>query len=238
MKNELSVIVAAAGESKRFKHPIPKPFIILKNKPLLWYSLFTFQKSRFVKDIYVIVSSDQLKFALEIKKKYLKNITKLKDFIIGGKERSDSVFNALESISKNGTAGFVAIHDAARPFIKEGMLETLFHTAVTYGASAPAIPVVDTIKIRDDKNFILSHPKREKVAAIQTPQIFEFKNLFNAYKKFLKKNRSFTDDTEIYALLKKKIKIVQGDTDLLKITFPHDLNIAKNIIKKYKKSWI
>ena len=208
MKNDLSVIVAAAGESKRFKNSTPKPFIILKNKPLLWFSLFTFQKSNFVKDIYVIVSENHLKLAQEIKKKYFKNITKLKDFIIGGKERSDSVYNALKSIPKNNIAKYIAIHDAARPFIKEGMLNALFHSAVKFGASAPAIPVVDTVKICDEKNFILGHPKRNSLQAIQTPQIFEFKKLFDAYKKFKKKGRTFTDDTEIYAMLNKKIKIV------------------------------
>ena len=68
MKNELTVIIAAAGESKRFKNSIPKPFIILKNKPLIWYSLITFQNSSFVKDIYIVASKNDLAWLLKLKK--------------------------------------------------------------------------------------------------------------------------------------------------------------------------
>ena len=79
--------------------------------------------------------------------------------------------------------------------------------------------------------------RQNSLKAIQTPQIFNFDKLFSAYKESVKKHKFFTDDTEVYGMFNKKIKLVPGDNDLFKITYPYDLDVAKKIIKMYENLW-
>jgi len=237
MKNNLTAVIVAAGSGLRFKNKIPKPYLLLSGKPLLWYSLYSFQRSENVKKIFVVISEKDIMLAEKIKKKFFKNISKLENFIIGGNERQNSVFNALKVISKINSTDFAAIHDAARPFIRTALIDEVFYNAVKYGGSAPAVPIIDTVKIIDKENFITGHPLRENLYAIQTPQIFDFKKLYSAYNKSINNKRAFTDDAEVYGKYFKKIKLINGDNELFKITYPKDLDIAKKIIKKYKMLW-
>nr|HPO49977.1 2-C-methyl-D-erythritol 4-phosphate cytidylyltransferase [Spirochaetota bacterium] len=100
------------------------------------------------------------------------------------------------------------------------------------------IPVVDTIKIVEDNGKIASHLKRSDLTAIQTPQIFNIKDLVTAYKKTKEENLFFTDDTEVFSLIGKDVFIVKGDKDLIKITYKEDLKTAKEILKRNGKKWI
>jgi 2-C-methyl-D-erythritol 4-phosphate cytidylyltransferase len=237
MNKNLDVIIASAGISRRLNLKTPKPFIKINNKPVLWYSLYSFQKIDNVKNIYVVIAPDMSDFAEKIKMKYFRKFTKFKSFIIGGENRINSVFNALDHINSNDPAEYIAIHDAARPFITEEMILRIYEQASLYGAASCGIPVVDTVKECSGDKFIRLHLKREDLIAIQTPQIFKYKKLFSAYKKVINKNKVYTDDTEIYGLYNKKIKIIEGSPDLLKITFKNDLKTAKIILRNNKKLW-
>lgn len=227
----------AAGTSSRLNTKITKPFLKLNKKPILWYSAYSFQNLSIVKDIYIVIEQNKLSYAKNIQKKYLKKIDKLRGFITGGTERHNSVFNALELIQSKGGCDYIAIHDAARAFVKQELIYDVWNAAVKYGGAAPGIPVIDTIKICNKEKMIISHPKRDKLIAIQTPQIFYFPKIWKAYKQLKNENITFTDDTEIYATLYDGIKIIDGDKDLFKITFDEDLEFAKSVIKKYKKIW-
>lgn len=237
MNKNLFVVIAAAGASTRITSKIPKPFIIINNKPMLWYSIFSFDKLDFVKGIFVVISEKDLEYSKKFEKKYLKKIYKFKSFIIGGKERSDSVYNALQYINKKNNPDFIAIHDAARPIIKQDLICKIFNEAVKYGSAAPGIQVIDTIKKINNDYFISSHLNREDLIAIQTPQIFNFNNLLKSYNIYYKKKINVTDDTEIYSNGHKNIKIVKGDLNLFKITFNRDIKTAKKILRENKKQW-
>src|SRR4030042_2876464 len=232
MNKYLSVVIVAAGAGTRINNKLPKPFIKINNKPILWYSIYSFNKLQFVKDIYIVISENNLEYSKLIQKKYLKKINKFKNFIIGGINRSDSVFNALKFIKAEKTPDFIAIHDAARPIIKEDTIIEVFNEAIKCGAAAPGIPIVDTIKECNKNNFISSHLVRDNLISIQTPQIFEFNKIFNAYNKVYENNLIFTDDTEIYSKLYKNIKIINSDKNLFKITYNEDIKIAKILLKE------
>ena len=237
MKNKLSVILLAAGKSSRFNSNILKPFVKIGGKPIIWYSLNTFEKLSFVDKIYIVVSSDF--FSNNDKKfnKYIKNITKFKNLIIGGKERQDSVYNALQTIKNDGGTDFIAIHDTARPFIKSNLVIELYKNTLKYNSCACGIQPVDTIKVIENGN-IIKHLKRKNLVAIQTPQLFEFHRIYKAYKKLLSENFISTDDTEIYSKLYGDIKLIDGDKDLIKITYKDDIKIAKEILARNKNQWI
>ena len=237
MNKNLTVLILAAGTSSRLKNDIPKPFIKIKNKPILWYSLYSFQKLPFVKKIYIIISPNHMKMGKLFQQKYLGKIEKFAGFLEGGKERQNSVYNALKLIKHKIECNYIAVHDAARPFIKPELIKNILNAAIKYKAAACGIPVTDTIKICDKNKIIVSHPIRNDLIAIQTPQIFLFTKLWNAYKKTANNNTNFTDDTEIYGKHYDEIKIINGDKDLFKITFKEDLIIAKSILKKYKNTW-
>ena len=237
MNKNLSVVIVAAGASTRIINKLPKPFIKINNKPILWYSIYSFNKLDFVKDIFVVISKNNLEFSKKIQKKYLKKINKFKNFIIGGKERSDSVYNALQFINSKNNPDFIAIHDAARPLIKQDLICKIFTEAVKFGSAAPGIHSIDTIKEVNKNFFISSHLNRENLIAIQTPQIFNFNKLLLSYNKYYKKNLKVTDDTEIYSKDYKHIKIVNGDLNLFKITYNNDIKIVKKILKEYKNQW-
>ncbi|OHD20933.1 MAG: 2-C-methyl-D-erythritol 4-phosphate cytidylyltransferase [Spirochaetes bacterium GWD1_27_9] len=237
MKEKLTVVILGAGSGTRFGSNLPKIFVKINGKPLLWYSLYSFQNVEEVENIYVVVSPDRLEYARTLQKKFFKKITKFRGFITGGKTRFDSVLNALKIIQMEEECNFVAIHDAARPFIKPELINKIFTEAIKVGASSCGISVVDTIKSLDEKGFIHSHLKREHLVSIQTPQIFNFQKLIKSYQIAKKKEIAFTDDTEVYSLVDKKISIIEGDNDLTKITYKEDLKTAKEILKRNRNLW-
>jgi 2-C-methyl-D-erythritol 4-phosphate cytidylyltransferase len=237
MKEKLTAVILAAGSGERFGSKLPKAFIKISGKPMFWYSTYAFNSLEAVDNIYVVVSPEKLEFVKKTQLKYLKNILKFKGFITGGKSRQDSVYNALKIISVEDGIEYVAIHDAARPFIKPNVIFDIFKEAVKVGGAAPGISVVDTIKQVNENDFISKHLKREDIVAIQTPQIFKFDKISKAYQIARKKNLCFTDDTEVFTLVDKKIMVVSGDNDLIKMTYKDDIKIAKEIIKRNKKIW-
>lgn len=237
MNKNLSVVIVAAGASTRLNNKLPKPYIKINNKPVLWYSIYSFNKLQFVNEIYIVISENDQEYSKLFQKKYLNKISKFKKFIIGGKNRSDSVYNALNYIKNKKKPDFIAIHDAARPIITQDIIIELFNEAIKFDAAAPGIPIVDTIKGCDKNNFISSHFIRANLVSIQTPQVFEFNKLYNAYNKIYKKKSSFTDDTEIYSKLYKNIKIIRGNKYLFKITYNEDIKIAKILLKECKNQW-
>ena len=237
MNKNLFVVIVAAGASSRITNKLPKPFIKINNKPILWYSIYSFNKLDFVKEIFIVISKKDFAYSEKFEKKYLKKIYKFKKFITGGEERPDSVYNALQYINSNYNPDFIAIHDAARPIIKQDLICKIFNEAIKYDSAAPGISVIDTIKKCNNNYFISSHLNRENLIAIQTPQIFNFTKLLNSYNKYYKKNIKITDDTEIYSKIYNNTKIINGDINLFKITYNRDIKFAKKILKEYKNQW-
>ena len=237
MPKKTIAVIMAAGSSRRMKNKTVKPFIIFKGKPLIWYSLYSFDKSSQISDIYVVVSEDIFQNPPKVLIRALKKIGKFRGLIAGGTERCYSVYEALKKISPIYPKAYVAIHDAARPFITEDIIDFICQAAYQYGAAAPGVPVVDTIKVINENNEITSHLSRQDLKAIQTPQIFLLSDLFKAYEQVLKAKRNVTDDTEVYAVLKKVIKILPGKDYLFKITYQKDLKLARVFYKKKRKLW-
>ncbi len=226
----MDVIIVAAGFGSRTGLNIPKQFAIINNKPVLFYSIEPFEKSDRVENIYIVISKESSELYTSLYHEHLTSFTKLRKYIIGGERRQDSVFNALSSMYQTKKTDLVAIHDAARPFLDNSLLEKLIDSALLYGSSAPGIKVTDTVKAIDPNGLIIEHPIRENLRAIQTPQIFDFTSIYNAYKFAYTNNLSVTDDTEIFFKYGGKTVIIEGNTNLFKITYPEDIERAKKIL--------
>jgi len=211
-------IILAAGESKRFNSNIPKPYHIYNGKPLIQHSIDKVKKyGKFNKIILVINKKHKKKFfSLKIK-----NVK----FIIGGKTRAASAFNALKSLKKHNIKN-VLIHDAARPNFSFKLLNNLIKNLKNNKCVVPTIKTNDSVKIkRGNKIFNF---KRKNVYLTQTPQGFNYKEL---YKLQNNKSGEVTDDANLFISAGKKIKLINGEINNKKITFNSDLK--NNTLIKY-----
>lgn len=228
-----TAIVLAAGQGKRMNSRVQKQFLLLQGKPLLYYSLACFQNSSVIDDMIVVTGKESIDFCKkEIVELY--RFTKVKAVIPGGKERYDSVYAGL--CACEGT-DYVFIHDGARPFVTEDMLQRLKATVTEYGACTAGMPSKDTVKIADEKGLVAKTPKRSHVWMIQTPQVFSFALILEAHNRARQGSmEEITDDAMVIeTCTDRKIKLVEGSYENIKITTPEDLLIAERILtEKYR----
>ena len=155
--------------------------------------------------------------------------SKVSDVCIGGKRRQDSVEAGLKRL-KN--CDWVVIHDGARPLVTMDMIIRGLDAAKETGAAVTAVPVKDTIKIADDDKTVLQTPPRQQLWAVQTPQIFRFDIIKEAYRQV---NNEVTDDSSLVELAGYKVKLYRGSYDNIKITTPDDLSLAETLWRKHER---
>lgn len=237
-KDKCIAIILAGGKGKRMESNVPKQYIEIHNKPILYYSLNQFQNCNIIDKIILVTGRDELTYCKEnIVDKYCFN--KVTDIIEGGKERYNSVYNGLQAINE---CDYVFIHDGARPLIENSVISAAYECVKEYKACVVGVQSKDTVKISDEKGFIANTPTRENVWNIQTPQVFEWNIIKQAYDMLMKSNSDdITDDAMVVEnMLNYKVKLVQGSYENIKVTTPSDLVIAstflgaKNKLKKYK----
>lgn len=228
-KKRCTAIVLAGGQGTRMGTAVQKQYIELCGKPVLYYALHTFQNSGVIDEIILVVGEGQEEYCRQnIVEKYA--ITKVSKVVVGGAERYYSVWNGLQEVSE----GYVFIHDGARPFVSGEMIARAYEEVQKYGACVVGMPVKDTIKIADEDGFSRETPNRKDVWMIQTPQVFETGLVKEAYEALLhEKEISATDDaTAVEQMLGRKVKLVVGSYENIKITTPEDLKIAQALLCK------
>lgn len=229
MENEKNVaIILAAGQGKRMNSSVPKQYLLLRDRPVLFYALDAFQKSDVIDEIILVTGHDQIDYCKnEIVDKY--GFSKVTNVIQGGAERYLSVLCGIKAVKG---ADNIFVHDGARPFVTLDMIERSLDSVREWGACAVGVPVKDTIKIADEKGFISHTPDRNYVWAIQTPQVFRYTILAEAYQKLMERNETnVTDDAMVVEnMLGKKVKIVMGDYKNIKITTPEDLEVGEQYL--------
>jgi len=231
-KKELAVIMPAAGAGKRLGAGMNKAFVKLEGVPLFIRCLHMLADTDLVREVFVVVAPGEENEAAELKEKF--GGSELKKFpvrfVTGGTERVDSVLNALKEI--HCSDGYVAVHDGARPFAGREIFERTLAAAKRYGAAVAAVHVKDTIKIVDESGCVVRTLLRNRLAAVQTPQIFEVNLLRRAYELYKKERLSVTDDASLVEALGETVAVVEGDYTNIKVTTPEDLVIAERIIRK------
>lgn len=222
-KQKYTAIVLAAGSGKRMNSKVHKQYLIIQDRPVLYYSLKAFEDSA-VDEIVLVVGKGEEKFCRkEIVDKY--GISKVKAIVEGGKERYHSVFEGLKQTSD---ANYVLIHDGARPFVNQDIIRRCMQEVQKYQACVVGMPVKDTIKIADEEGYAKQTPDRKNVWMIQTPQTFSYALIYEAYEEMLKtEDTAITDDAMVLERIKgKKSKLIEGSYRNIKITTPEDLLIA------------
>ena len=204
---------------------ISKQFIELKGKPILVYTLQKFISNDDIDEIVLVLPEDEIEYCKEeILNKYSINVDKI---VIGGKERQDSVYNALKLIEKSD---IVLIHDGARPFISDRIIQEGIAYAKKFGAAAPGVMPKDTIKIKDSNNFSISTPDRNSLVAIQTPQIFKYDIIMKCHEEVKLSGLTVTDDTMVVEKYGHNVYLYEGEYTNIKITTPEDLILGEKLV--------
>jgi len=214
------LILLAAGESKRLKFTVPKPYITVNNKKLLEHALNSFRDFRAIKKTVIVYNKKHKK---HLNKLNLKNTLK----IAGGKTRQESTFRALKKIKKMNCKK-ILIHDAARPFPSKKIIDEIIKKLKTNHAVVPIIKVNDATK-RVENKIIFKNIKRNSLRLSQTPQGFTFKKIYEKHKKNM--NTSIDDDSALFTDDGEKVVSINGSKTNLKITDKEDLDIFKSLIK-------
>ena len=238
-------IVLAAGSGRRMNSDIKKQYIELVGRPLITYSLETMERSEVISDVILVASSDDIEYCRrEIVSRY--GFHKVREIVSGGKERYHSVMGGLDAAGrlagKSGVTGqsYIFIHDGARPFVTEEILARLYADVRLSEACVAAVKSKDTVKLANNADYVVSTPNRELTWIIQTPQVFAYSLVREAYDKLREAESGLscegitvTDDAMVVETwTKHRVKLIEGSYDNIKITTPEDIDVAEAILKR------
>lgn len=229
MQNQTAAVIVAAGASARMGG-IPKLFVPLAGKEAVVHTLIAFENAQSVSRVYVVCRAADMRRLDSLREKYC--LDKICALISGGATRQQSVQNGVEQLDKAIT--HVAIHDGARPLITPELIDQTVENAYRYGASAPGVPVKDTIKVVAGA-FIQETPDRNSLVAIQTPQVFAKELYMQALLTAQKSGRDYTDDCKLMEALGARVFVTPGTYENLKLTTPEDIAIAESLLFKRNK---
>lgn len=215
-------VIVAGGIGSRMRTAIPKQYLTLKGKPVLWYTLSTFLQAYDDMSIILVAAADQVGKASEIAG--MMNQPERIIMAQGGETRFQSVKNGLQYVEMQSV---VFIHDAVRCLVSADLIVRCYENAMKYGTAIPAIEASDSIRIGSPEDNEVYD--RRKVNIIQTPQTFKSEILFKAYEQEFEEG--FTDDATVVEKSGTRIHLVEGEASNIKITRPIDLVIAEKLLE-------
>ncbi len=225
-------IIPAAGSGSRLGGKLPKQFLPLAGIPIIFHTLLRFEICQDIDAIAIALPiSDLVEMGDAISERAFHKPFHL---VPGGKERSDSILNALEAIA-GLSPEIVVVHDAVRPFISTTDISAVINRAKEIGAAVLGIPAIDTIK-EVENGLITRTLDRRKIYRAQTPQAFRYELLLKANRQARADHvpsEWMTDDSLLVERLGAPIAIVEGSPDNFKITTPEDFKLAEKMISSF-----
>ena len=227
---KVTVILPAAGLGTRMGRAVPekagtsrKQFMLLDGSPILLHTIRKFAFTPAVSEIVVALRPDDMEWVRELLA--AENFGKTVRLVEGGDSRQESVEHALATLDP--ATELVAVHDAVRPFIENGVLEKVFAEAEESGAAIVGIVPVDTVK-QVHRNKIRQTIPRERLILAQTPQVFRFDLIKSAFAKAREDGFAGTDESSLVERLDQvEVSVVPGSDRNLKITKPSDMDLAR-----------
>ena len=226
----MAAIIAAAGLGRRMQQDVPKTYLHLAGKPILVHTLEVFEKVPEVQEVLVVLHPEDLEFCQEeiIAPYPLKKVLRL---VPGGKERQDSVYNALKILKKEGEdLEIILVHDGVRPLVTPAQVGHVIAAARKYGGAILGIPCQDTLKRVNTRGEVLNTVDRRKLWQVQTPQAFRAAVLWQAYCEAMDRRFYATDEAALVEALGKPVVMVPGSSLNLKITTQDDLKMAEALL--------
>jgi 2-C-methyl-D-erythritol 4-phosphate cytidylyltransferase len=215
-------VILAAGVGKRFGRE--KQFVKINNLPVIYYSIKALNQSPVIDKIIIVTKKERIGYLRKLVKRY--KFIKVESIVEGGLKRQDSMRNALKILPDKGN---IAIHDSARPLLNQSMITQGFRLVKKYKAVIPVLSVTDTIKqVKND--FVIKTIDRTDLSYVQTPQFFELGLVKKAYLKAEHTNYYATDDANLIERLWKKVYVIAGLKQNIKITDQEDLALVKKLL--------
>ena len=227
---KVAAIVAAAGLGVRMQQDTPKTYLQLAGKPILVHTLEVFERVSEVHEVLVVVHPEDLEFCQEevIDPYPLKKVLRL---VPGGKERQDSVYNALKVLwKKEDELDVVLVHDGVRPLVSPAQVRQVVTAARRYGGAILGIPCQDTLKRVNSRKEIIATVDRRELWQVQTPQAFRAALLWRAYQQAMESGFYATDEAALVEAMGDTVVVVPSSPLNLKITTPDDLKMAEAIL--------
>ena len=217
-------VIVAAGSGKRMGADVPKQFLLLKDKPVLWHTLNAFLNAFRDTEIILVVANEYVYTAEGIAKSTIDANRII--ITVGGETRFDSVKNGLKHVNEKS---IVFVHDGVRCLVSEKLIHRCYDEAVEKGNAVPAVKAIDSLRIETiDGNEIID---RNKIRIIQTPQTFKSELIKTAFEQAY--SESFTDEASVVERMGAKINLVEGEATNIKITTPIDLVIAEKLVSSF-----
>lgn len=214
-------LILAGGKGSRMKNDIPKQFLLLKNKPVLYYTIKAFTKAFEKIEIILVLPEEHISKGKEIIDGYF-NHSRI-SITAGGRTRFHSVQNGLALINEDS---IVFVHDGVRCLLTSDLIKKCYDAAVEYGTAVPVVECSDSVRLLTaNGNKILD---RNKIKIIQTPQTFHSKILLPAYK--IDYKDKFTDEASVVEAYGLAINLIEGEKNNIKITTPADLKLAEILL--------
>jgi 2-C-methyl-D-erythritol 4-phosphate cytidylyltransferase len=220
-------IIPAGGAGRRMGGEIPKQYLLLAGIPILAHTLSAFQHSPFVDEMILAVPEADI---AEVRRAVVEpyGFSRVRLVIAGGKERQDSVRNALAHVRDEHEV--ILVHDGVRPFVTGDLIERAVAGAKKYGAVSAGIPVRDTVKKADEAGLVVKTVPREGLWLTQTPQAFRREVILAAYERATADGFYGTDDASLVERTEFPVRMIMGDQDNIKVTTPEDLARGERIV--------
>ncbi len=225
-KQKVGAVIVAAGSSQRMGS-IDKVWALLGGKPILVRVVDAFQGCKLIDQMVIVLSQPNLERCRQLIAE--QGWTKVTEVCPGGRRRQDSVAAGLSRLDH---CQWAVIHDGARPLVTEELIRRGLTEARETGATVAAVPVTDTIKVAGDDRIVRETPPRRSLWAVQTPQVFRFDIITEAYRQA---KGEVTDDASLVEILGYRVKLYMGAYDNIKITAPDDLALAEVLWQKRGK---
>ena len=223
VSGKVSALIVAAGTSTRMGG-IDKVFAPLNGEPLVAKVLTVFQNCHSVDDIVLVLAKKSLEQGRTLIKG--RGWSKVVAVCPGGVRRQDSVKEGLRRLVD---CDWVVIHDGARPCLGVDLIERGLIAAQKTGAALAGVPVKDTIKIVSRRGFVQETPARQCLWVAQTPQVFRYDLIMDAYRQA---DDEVTDDAALVEKLGHKVEVYMGSYHNIKVTTPEDLAVAEVLLQK------
>jgi 2-C-methyl-D-erythritol 4-phosphate cytidylyltransferase len=214
-------LIVAGGTGTRMKSDVPKQFMLLNHKPVLMHTIERFTDFDRSISITLVLPANQFDTWRNLCNTY--GFGMQHQLVAGGASRFDSVFNGLKNIEDNGV---VFIHDGVRPLVSTETLKRCLEKTIEAGNALPVLPLVESIRSVDGLNNSVAN--RDNFVSVQTPQVFLINEIKAAYS--FANSKSFTDDASVLEHFGKKINLVEGNRENIKITYPSDLIFAEALL--------
>jgi len=215
----------------------PRPNKLLMEalgRPVLAWTLSVFEASPLIERVYLTAMAEDVEPYRTLARR--EGFSKVSDVVVGGEERQQSVFLALQHVERVDAAAhlnpLVAVHDGARPLLSQSLLERVVREAAVLGGAIPAVPAKETLKLVADDGSVLETIPRDRVMVAQTPQVFHLDDLLDAHRQAYDSGLAVTDDAALIERLGGVARVVPGAYDNIKVTTPEDLVVLEALLRR------